>query len=148
MLLKQCRRCGSLIPYGRAYCERCQGIVEAEKAARVDKVKKEADRRYNAKRDPKTGAFYRGRAWRALAAKRIQADGYKCVKCGAWATEVDHIVPIQTPEGWERRYDWNNLQSLCAQCHNKKHKRFGKNSRTSVRQPQNDEENHIIPIFT
>ena len=124
LLLKECRKCGKLIPYGRAYCEACAPIVEAARAERVDQSRKESNRRYNAKRVPKYGAFYRGKAWRMLSAKRIQSDGYKCVKCGAWATEVDHIVPIQTPEGWDRRYDWDNLQSLCVNCHNEKHKRF------------------------
>lgn len=124
VLLKECRKCGKLIPYGRAYCESCSQIVEAARAERVDKSRKESNRRYNSKRDRKYGAFYGGKAWRTLSAKRIQADGYKCVKCGAWATEVDHIVPIQTSEGWDRRYDWDNLQSLCVKCHNDKHDRF------------------------
>lgn len=100
--------------------------MEAARAEREAKARKESNRRYNAKRDPKEGAFYRGKAWRRLSAARIQADGYKCVQCGKFATEVDHIVPIQTPAGWDRRYDWSNLQSLCKTCHNKKHHRFYK----------------------
>lgn len=126
MLLKACNRCGNLIPYGRAYCEACAPIVEAAKAERVVQSKRESDRRYNKRRDPKYGGFYRSGAWRRLARRRIQGDGYKCKICGKIATEVDHIVPIQTPEGWERRLDWGNLQSLCVDCHNKKHNRFKK----------------------
>ena len=148
MLLKQCRKCGVLIPYGQSYCEPCKRAVEANRAVRIEKSKREADKRYNAKRDPKEAAFYRGRAWRMLSAKRIQADGYKCKLCGSWATEVDHIIPIQTPEGWERRYEWDNLQSLCTQCHNKKHKRFGKYNGRPQSPRDNDEEKSIIPIFT
>ena len=124
MLLKECRRCGKLIPYGRAYCEECAPIVEAAKTERMEASRKEANRRYNKGRDPRYGAFYNSKEWRVLARSRIQADGYKCVQCGAWATEVDHIIPIQTADGWDRRYDWDNLQSLCVDCHNKKHNRF------------------------
>lgn len=133
MLLKECRKCGKLIPYGRAYCEECGKLVEADRQKRAGQSRKESNRRYNAKRDPKYGAFYGGKAWRTLSAKRIQSDGYKCVKCGAWATEVDHIVPIQTREGWDRRYDWDNLQSLCARCHNEKHERFKHKDKNSSR---------------
>lgn len=130
MLLKACNKCGNLIPYGRAYCEACTPIIEEERVKRADQSRKKSNREYNSRRDPKTGAFYRGKAWRRLARARIQADGYKCVKCGKFATEVDHIKPIQTPEGWELRYDWDNLQSLCVDCHNEKHNRFKKKRNT------------------
>lgn len=129
MLLKQCSRCKNLMPYGRVYCDTCAPIVEEEKAQRVAKAKAKYNREYNKRRDPKYGAFYRGSQWRRLARARIQADGYKCVKCGSFATEVDHIIPIQTPDGWDRRYDFDNLQSLCTRCHNEKHNRFNKRGR-------------------
>lgn len=132
MLLKACSRCGNLIPYGRAYCEACAPIVEAAKAERVAKSKRDSNRKYNRGRDPKYGAFYRSRDWRILARKRIQDDGYKCKLCGKIATEVDHIVPIQTPEGWERRLDYDNLQSICVECHNKKHNRFQRKKSSKI----------------
>lgn len=126
MLLKSCAKCGNLIPYGRTYCERCTPIEEEERAARLGVARKNYNRGYNKRRDPKYGRFYHSREWRTLARKRIQDDGYKCLECGEFATEVDHIIPIQTPEGWDLRFDWSNLQSLCVNCHNKKHKRFQK----------------------
>jgi 5-methylcytosine-specific restriction endonuclease McrA len=126
MLLKACSRCGNLIPYGRAYCEACEEVVKQRRAERAQKASKESNRRYNRGRDPRYQGFYNSKGWRTLSRKRIQVDGYRCVKCGAIATEVDHIIPIQTPEGWERRYDLGNLQSLCTRCHNAKHKRFTK----------------------
>lgn len=135
MLLKACNRCGNLIPYGRTYCDKCAPIIEEVRAKRADRSRKESDRRYNAKRDPKYQGFYNSKGWRVLARKRIQGDGYKCVKCGKIATEVDHIKPIQTAEGWALRYDWNNLQSLCVDCHNKKHGRF---KRRREREPRSD----------
>ena len=124
MLLKECGRCKRLIPYGKAYCETCEPIVKAERDKRREAKKLEADRRYNKKRDPKYEQFYNSKEWRRLSAARVQADGFRCVRCGAWASEVDHIIPIQTEDGWTKRFDWDNLQSLCVECHNEKHGRF------------------------
>lgn len=124
MLLKSCNRCGLLIPYGGVYCGVCAPIVAEEREARRLEYNRASNRRYNQTRDPKYGRFYNSTEWRVLSRKRLQDDGYKCVKCGAIASEVDHIKAIQTPEGWELRLDIDNLQSLCGGCHNLKHKRF------------------------
>ena len=129
MLLKSCKRCGNLIPYGNVYCNTCKPIVDAERQERLEQSRKESNKRYNQKRDPKYIRFYRSSEWRILSRKRLQDDGYKCVKCGKIASEVDHIKPIQTPEGWERRLDYDNTQSLCLECHNEKHNRFKKKRR-------------------
>lgn len=126
MLLKECRRCGNLIPYGSPYCSVCTPIVEAEKEARIREARLRSNRRYNKTRDPKYVQFYNSSDWKILSRKRLQDDGYKCVKCGKFASEVDHIKAIQTPEGWELRLTYENLQSLCLDCHNKKHNRFQK----------------------
>ena len=126
MLLKACYRCGNLIPYGSAYCSVCKPIVEAEKEARLLEFKRESNRRYNKTRDPKYVQFYNSIAWRTLSAKRLQDDGYRCQWCKGIATEVDHIIEIQTPEGWERRLDYDNTRSFCHDCHDKRHKRFQK----------------------
>lgn len=124
MLLKACRRCGNLIEYGAAYCSTCAPIVQAEQEARRLESKRTADRAYNKRRDPKYLRFYNSKEWRILSKRRLQDDNYKCVKCNKIASEVDHIIPIQTPEGWERRLDYTNTRSLCLDCHNKRHNRF------------------------
>lgn len=126
MLLKSCPRCGNLYSYGKSYCPTCLPIVEAEREARKAEAYKRANRKYNKTRDPKYGRFYNGIEWRTLSRKRLQDDGYKCVMCGSIASEVDHIVPIQTPEGWELRLDYDNTRSLCLNCHNERHNRFKK----------------------
>lgn len=126
MLLKSCGRCGNLIPYGGTYCPTCKPIVEEERERRRSETMKAINRRYNKTRDPKYGRFYNSVDWRTLSRKRLQDDGYKCVMCGAFASEVDHIIPIQTPEGWERRLYYDNTRSLCLDCHNKRHNRFNK----------------------
>ena len=124
MLLKACKRCGNLIQYGAVYCSVCKPIVDKEREERRAEAIKNSNKRYNKTRDPKYIKFYNSPDWRILSAKRLQDDGYLCAKCGKIATEVDHIKAIQTPEGWELRFDYNNLQSLCNECHNIKHNRF------------------------
>lgn len=124
MLLKSCNRCGKLIPYGAPYCSTCGPIVQGEREARLAQAKKEADKRYNAKRDPKYVRFYNGKDWPVLSGRYAQDRGYRCEICGAIATQVHHKTPIQTPEGWERRLDYDNLELLCLDCHNKRHERF------------------------
>lgn len=119
-----------MIPYGRAYCDKCGPIVQAEREERLRSQRLESNKRYNKKRDPKYGRFYNSIAWKTLSRKRLQDDGYRCVKCGAIASEVDHIIPIQTPEGWDKRLDYDNTQSLCTHCHNEKHDRFKKKNKT------------------
>lgn len=130
MLLKECPKCGALIPYGRTYCSTCEQIAKAEAEARRVAAKGRANRRYNSKRDPKYSRFYHSKEWKQLSRKRIQDDNYKCVRCGRIACEVDHIIPIQTPDGWTKRFDYDNLQSLCTDCHNAKHDRFQKKRKT------------------
>ena len=126
MLLKSCGRCGDLIPYGATHCSRCKPIVDAEREARIQASRLNSNRKYNKTRDPKYTKFYNSGEWRALSAKRLQDDGYICAMCKGIANEVDHIVEIRTPEGWERRLDYSNTRSLCTDCHNKRHGRFEK----------------------
>ena len=129
MLLKSCARCGKLIPYGLSYCSECRPIVEAEREARRLESKRESDRRYNKTRDPKYVRFYNSVEWRTLSAKYTQDKGYRCERCGKFATQVHHKQAIQTPQGWDRRLDYNNLELLCTQCHNDRHNRFKKKKR-------------------
>lgn len=124
MLLESCRRCGTLIPYGLKYCIVCLPIVQEEREARLQESRRANNRKYNKERDPKYSRFYNSIEWRTLSAKRLQDDGYRCQWCGKIATEVDHIVEIKSPEGWERRLDYTNTRSLCKDCHNKRHNRF------------------------
>ena len=129
MLLKSCGRCGNLIPYGAAYCSECTPIVQAEREARLQESKRRSNRAYNKDRDPKYSRFYNSALWRTLSARRLQDDGYRCVWCGGIATEVDHIVELRSPDGWDRRLDYDNLRSLCHACHDKRHGRFIKKNK-------------------
>lgn len=124
MLLKACNRCGNLIPYGSTYCKECTPIVEAERETRIQESRLKNNRAYNKRRDPKYVRFYNSLDWRTLSAKYTQDKGYRCEVCGAMATQVHHKKPIQTPDGWELRLDYNNLELLCTRCHNERHDRF------------------------
>lgn len=129
MLLKPCSRCGNLIPYGTPYCTTCAPIVQAEREARKQQYNRKYNKEYNSNRDPKYVRFYNSIEWRTLSLKRLQDDGYKCLWCKKIATEVDHIEEIQTPDGWKKRLDYDNLRSLCSNCHNRRHGRFTKKNK-------------------
>ena len=131
MLIKPCAKCSIMIPYGRSHCPTCEEIVKAEREMYQAKRKKARDRVYNRKRDPKYMRFYASGDWRRTSKAKMVEANYKCETCGSIAAEVHHIKPIQTPEGWEQRLEWSNLAALCIKCHNRAHKRWGKNRPTT-----------------
>lgn len=124
MLLKQCYRCGCYIQYPATYCSICLPIVEEERAKRDAVNKRKADKRYNQTRDKKYLRFYNSPEWRRLSTQYMVDVAYRCERCSKIATDVHHKKPIQTDEGWERRFDYTNLEALCVDCHNKEHHRF------------------------
>lgn len=128
MLIKACARCGKLIAYGRPHCPACAEAAEAERAVRTAKRKRMNDRAYNRRRDPKYARFYASAEWRRLSQAKMSDAGYKCEGCGRIAAEVHHIVPVQTPEGWDLRLAWDNLEAVCVKCHNRRHGRWGKSA--------------------
>ncbi len=77
--------------------------------------------------DPKYRKFYRSKEWRMTSRKYLQHAGYRCEVCGRQGTDVHHVKPIQTPEGWDRRFDFDNLKLLCVSCHNDAHGRTFRN---------------------
>lgn len=130
-LLKACPRCKRLMAYGSTYCPDCKPIAEAEFEKYRNEKAKMLQRQYNRRRDPKYLAFYRSKDWRTLSRTFMQSVGYKCQAhahpdCTGLAVEVHHVVPIQTPEGWDRRLDWDNLEAVCTKCHNARHPEKGR----------------------
>lgn len=124
MITKLCSRCKAIINYPNTYCDICKDIVEAEREKARAENNKKSNKRYNSKRDPKYQKFYLGMDWKLTSRKFMQDKKYKCEECNKIASEVHHIIPIQTDEGWDKRLDYNNLQALCLECHNDKHNRF------------------------
>ena len=127
MALHPCPRCKTMIPVGVPYCDTCRPSVEeqAEEARQRKRDFKRAqyNRSYNKRRDPKYLRFYRSKEWRLLSKAKLSACGYKCEAglpgCTRLAVEVHHVKPLKTPEGWDERLTWENLQGVCISCHNK-----------------------------
>jgi len=83
-----------------------------------------ADRDYARRRlDTEEQAFYKSARWQKLRAWKLARDPM-CEQCAAEgrttpATLVDHIVPLK--DGGDPMLV-DNLQSLCASCHARKHR--------------------------
>ena len=131
MAVHPCPKCRQLIPVGVPYCPTCQPIVEQQREQyRAEQIRRK-QAAYNRRRDPKYGKFYRSNAWRTLSRTYLQQAGYKCEAhahpdCTGLAVEVHHVKPIQTPEGWELRLAWDNLEAVCTRCHNVRHPEKGR----------------------
>ena len=125
-ILKMCARCKRPTVYPARYCSVCAPIVMRETEAREAEQRARSQREYNRKRDPKYTRFYKSHDWKMLSARYLQDQSWRCEQCGGLAVEVHHVVPIQTDEGWARRFDVTNLRAVCTDCHNKEHNRFMK----------------------
>ena len=106
---KPCRYpgCANLVQSGEGYC---------------DTHKKRRHSEYNAhKRDELSKSFYGGRQWRRVSKMQLQREPFcaDCMPVGFYilAEVADHIIPIRNGGA---RYDFDNLQSLCKACHNRK----------------------------
>lgn len=126
MAVHPCPRCKRLIPVGVQYCDTCRPIVEDQLEKRRTENLQKKQAAYNRRRDPKYLTFYRSKDWKTLSRTYLQQAGYKCEAhacqdCTGLAVEVHHKEPIQTPDGWDKRLDWDNLEAVCTQCHNARH---------------------------
>ena len=109
---------------GASLCMECASADSKSRARERDFAKEYAKRRES--ENPIYRKFYRSREWTLLSQRYAHDAGYLCEECGGIGTDVHHIVPIQTDEGWARRFDWSNLRLLCVRCHNEAHGRtFG-----------------------
>ena len=111
--LRPCRHPGCPNLSEQAYCE-----------IHRQKVKADVNRNYDrSKRDREMYNFYHSAAWIKLRSIKIKKNPLceECYKHGHLkkASIVDHILPAR--EYPSNRLDIDNLQSLCAACHNKKH---------------------------
>ncbi len=110
---KLCPRCRRVyIPHYAPRCPECEKAYRAEKS----EAQRRRNRRYdNTKRDPELTAFYHSTEWKKLRLYKINKH-FICEVCGKRpAVDVHHIIPVR--EDWEKRLDFNNLQSVCASCH-------------------------------
>ena len=108
------------INYG--YCDEHKDFGEQK----IEEAKKYRYAQYDKTRDPKLVAFYHGVKWKRLRESVLSRDNYLCQDCLASnmlvaAEEVHHIIEVK--EDWNKRYEEDNLISLCKSCHRKRHTR-------------------------
>lgn len=68
-------------------------------------------------------SFYSSSKWVKTQAAYMMSRNYICERCGDMASIVHHKIYI-TPENITDpriTLDWNNLEALCQDCHNKEH---------------------------
>lgn len=80
--------------------------------------------------------LYQSREWRELRQAIIQERGLRCEQCGrlvhtASDLTADHIRELtpETVQDADIALNQDNVQLLCADCHNRKHQRFGHTGR-------------------
>ena len=68
-------------------------------------------------------SFYHGRQWREARAAYLSSVNYVCERCGSPAKIVHHKKYISPGNinDISVTLDWNNLEALCQDCHNKEH---------------------------
>ena len=144
MVMKICRKCGSLIPYPHTYCTKCQNEYNKDREQQLKESKKKYDANYNKyKRNKEHTKFYNSDEWKLLKEKYLQDQQYRCEKCEELhklnrkhkrrvAVEVHHKKWLSTPDGWERRLDYTNLMALCHAHHDEMHGRFQKKKKQSI----------------
>lgn len=102
-----------------------------------DEHKKKRNEDYNKyERDKFSKTFYNSTLWKGIRKKHLALEPFcrECMKEGriVKAVIVDHIVPIKKGGS---RYDEENLQSLCWNCHSRKSveegSRFGSKYKTN-----------------
>ncbi len=68
-------------------------------------------------------SFYNSKEWINVREGVLMRDKYLCVKCGAPAEEVHHIIHLSPENIGDPKVSMNpeNLVSLCKTCHFKEH---------------------------
>lgn len=124
MINKICSRCGRILPVG----ERCS----CQPAYRRD---------YNSfRRDKRIAEFRASAAWRQARQLAISRDDgtdqYVLHTTGELRPgfSVHHILPLSTPEGWERRADPSNLITLSDDTHSSIEYRYKTKYKESIQQ--------------
>ncbi len=112
----ECKKngCNNLTQNACAYCDEHIGIFEAKEKAR----RQIFNSYYN--KDNKYNKFYWTQKWRDLRTYILCRDNHLCQDCLkekkiTEANEVHHIEKIR--KAWDKRYDEDNLISLCGDCH-------------------------------
>lgn len=90
-------------------------------------------------------SFYYSQAWRKCSRAYMESKNYICERCGKPAVIVHHKTYI-TPENITDpniTLNWDNLEALCATCHQNEHFITGKVTATGI---MFDENGNIVPV--
>ena len=114
-------RCPALVTEtGKHYCTAHQHL--------------EKEKRFTRARPASSLGLYSTRAWKDAREAALARDKYLCAACGGTANTVHHLTPAkQDSRLW---LAMSNLQSLCANCHDKVSQAEGVNLRRSPPAPQ------------
>lgn len=117
----------ALKPFRECKCLGCHNLTrdtycEVHMHMKIDEEKKRQVYYDMHKRNKVTRKYYQSKEHKlwVVAVKR-KAKGL-CELCSTIeapviGSEADHIIPIDTPEGWSKRMDLSNGQLLCHNCH-------------------------------
>ncbi|WP_209660476.1 HNH endonuclease signature motif containing protein [Acetoanaerobium pronyense] len=111
--------CNNIVDLSEKYCKKHKHVEELEK--------KQRNKFYDNKtRDDKFTKFYKSKAWTKTRQVRLIKDSKLCQDCLSEkkitiADTVHHIIEVK--DNWAKRFDIDNLISLCHSCHNKRHKK-------------------------
>jgi 5-methylcytosine-specific restriction endonuclease McrA len=84
-------------------------------------------------RDSRYYKLLRSNEWLTLRARKLREQPLceECLKKDKYrmATEVHHVIPIQRESTWngmrQLAYDYDNLESICRECHVALHEKMG-----------------------
>lgn len=114
--------CNRLVNMKEKYCPSCAEIMSVEK--------REKNRRYDqCVREDDIVKFYHSSAWKKVREAVLIRDNYLCQHCLKdniikSAEIVHHIVEVK--DDWLQRFDMNNCEGICKQCHNSLHNQVRK----------------------
>lgn len=106
-------------------------------------------------KDERYNTIIHGREWRRIS-RLYKAAHPLCEECGLWpATAVHHVRPLETAANFGEMlalaYDWQNLEAVCQQCHDRIHNEIGshgfaRNKELTVRRNK-ERANSILSLF-
>lgn len=78
--------------------------------------------------------FYNSKQWQECRLSYLKSKGYICERCGELATTVHHKEHINANniDNPNILTNFDNLEALCHECHNKEHERFKNKSRYNI----------------
>lgn len=90
--------------------------------------------------------FYASKTWEDCRLAFLQSKFFICERCGGAATIAHHKTYLKQSNinNPDVSLNWDNLEALCHDCHNKEH--IGKNSATRE-DVMFDEHGNLVPVL-